>query len=126
MTVFFNKKMYVFPRGVSGRDGIFWRDGIFSFQIAHPSRRNNDSFRDGKTKIQSEKNNAERSTEVGWTIIDRTERIIEPIEPTTDGPGGASAPPRTPPIVSAFGDTDGEFFGKNLQTAKKSRGWLGF
>ena len=23
----------------------------------------------------------ERSTEVGWTIIDRTERIIEPIEP---------------------------------------------
>ena len=68
----------------------------------------------------------ERSTEVGWTIIDRTERIIEPIEPTTDGPGGGLCPPRTPPIVSAFGDTDGEFFGKNLQTAKKSRGWLGF
>ena len=38
----------------------------------------------------------ERSTEVGWTIIDRTERIIEPIEPTTDGPGGASAPPDPP------------------------------
>ena len=68
----------------------------------------------------------ERSTEVGWTIIDRTERIIEPIELTTDGPGGAPAPPGPPPIVSAFGDTDGEFFGKNLQTAKKSRGWLGF
>ena len=38
----------------------------------------------------------ERSTEVGWTIIDRTERIIEPIEPTTDGPGGAPAPPGPP------------------------------
>ena len=40
---------------------------------------------------------AERSTEVGWTIIDRTERIIEPIEPTTDGPGGAPAAPEPPP-----------------------------
>ena len=69
----------------------------------------------------------ERSTEVGWTIIDRTERIIEPIEPTMDGPGGGSRPlPRAPPLASAFGDTDGEFFSKNLQTTKKSRGWLGF
>ena len=68
----------------------------------------------------------ERSTEVGWTIIDRTERIIEPIEPTTDGPGGGSRPPWTPSLASAFGDTDGEFFSKNLQTTKKSRGWLGF
>ena len=66
---------------------------------------------------------AERSTEVGWTIIDRTERIIERIEPTTDGPGGGSG---HPPLASAFGDTGGEFLGKNLQTTKKSRGWLGF
>ena len=28
----------------------------------------------------------ERSTEVGWTIIDRTERIIEPIEPNFERP----------------------------------------
>ena len=30
----------------------------------------------------------------------------------TVGPGGGSRPPRTPPIASAFGDTDGEFFGR--------------
>ena len=42
-----------------------------------------------KSKVEGKRPGApstERSTEVGWTIIDRTERIIEPIEPTTDGP----------------------------------------
>ena len=76
----------------------------------------------GRSRVDS----PERSTEVGWTIIDRTERIIEPIEPTTDGPGGPPALPGPAPLASAFGDTDGEFFGENLQTTKKSRGWLGF
>ena len=42
---------------------------------------------------------AERSTEVGWTIIDRNERIIEPIEPTTDGPGGGSRPLLPPSAI---------------------------
>ena len=32
----------------------------------------------------------------------------------SDGPGGGLRPPRTPPIVSAFGDTDGEFFGRKI------------
>ena len=42
---------------------------------------------------------SERSTKVGWTIIDRTKRIIEPIEPTTDGPGGLPVPPDPPPLL---------------------------
>ena len=34
---------------------------------------------------------------------------------TDDGrTGGGSRPPRTPPIASAFGDTDGEFFGRKI------------
>ena len=47
------------------------------------------SMKGGRSRVDS----PERSTEVGWTIIDRTERIIEPIEPTTDGPGGRDEPP---------------------------------
>ena len=43
----------------------------------------------------------------------------------SDGPGGASAPPRTPPIASAFGDTDGEIFGrKNFRQKKFSAGFF--
>ena len=61
----------------------------------------------------------ERSTEVGWTIIDRTERIIEPIEPTTDGPGGAPDHPGSPPLACAFGDTDGEFFWQKSSNDQK-------
>ena len=39
----------------------------------------------------------------------------------TDGPGGAPAPPRTPPIASAFGDTDGEIFGQKVFPRKLFR-----
>ena len=55
-----------------------------------------------------------QSTTTLGRSIDRTERIIEPIEPTTDGPGGAGAPSE-PPLASAFGDTNGEFFGRTLR-----------
>ena len=54
--------------------------------------------------------------------IDEVDRKVGPshgrprTDVRTDGrTGGDSRPPRTPPIASAFGDTDGEFCGRILR-----------
>ena len=54
------------------------------------------------------------ATELDHFIDPRTGRPRTDV--CTDGQtgGGASAPPGLPPIASAFGDTDGEIFGRKF------------